>query len=376
MHSSTIFLTRRAASARIALSALMLASCCATSFAQTREPTSPPKATTQRAAPKVASEANKPPLPSLTPGDRCTGDPKFLEKIGFSKRALVDTTSTHRLGLQVTDMLPDGQRGRSTQHESWMQAGFLGRVQRDKDGNIYTYAAPSVTLVHNPIEKANIIYRVDSATGVMASFAELPKTAPATEQNPFGLLALTLDCEQNALYAASVFGSTASTENGIVAKIDLQTRAVTVVRRGVDALSLLVAFDHRGKRLFAGTARDNVVVSYGINADGTLADDETIEIKLDEVSAAQDKRARVLRIDGRGRMYVRSIPFEYTLAARSTIPTTEMNFVKAASGKGAFSLVDQKQTDVPALRSAPANSEGSPPLIDRLNDSKGGQAPN
>jgi hypothetical protein len=53
-----------------------------------------------------------------------------------------------------------------------------------------------------------------------------------------------------------------------------------------------------------------------------------------------------------------------------------MNFVKAASGKGAFSLVDQKQTDVPALRSAPANSEGSPPLIDRLNDSKGGQAPN
>jgi hypothetical protein len=315
----------------------------------------PVEAATKAAAAKLATAPIEQ-APILTSGDRCTGDPKFLEKIGFSKRAMVDTTSTHRLGLQVTDVSPQGQLGRTTQHESWMQAGYLGRVQRDRDGHLYTYPAPSVTLVHNPIEKANIVYRVESATGVMQPFAELPKAAPATEQNPFGLLALTLDCQQNALYAASVFGSTVSTENGVIAKIDVQTRAVTIVRRGIDALSLLVVFDHRGKRLFAGAARDNVIVSYGINADGSLADDETVEIKLDEVSAAQDKRARVLRVDGRGRMYVRSIPFEYTLAARTTIPTVEMNFAKTEAGKGksAFSLVDLKQTDVPTLNAAPS----------------------
>jgi hypothetical protein len=294
---------------------------------------------------------------SLMPGDRCTGDPKFLEKIGFSKRALVDTTSTHRLGLLVTDVSPQGQPGRSTQHESWTKAGFLGRVQRDKDGNIYTYPAPSVTLVHNPIEKANIVYRVDSETGVMAPFAELPKEAAATEQNPFGLLALALDCEADALYAASVYGSTASSEKGIIARIDLKTRDVKIVKRGIDALSLLVAFDGRGKRLYAGTARDNAVVSYGVKKDGGLGDDEAAEIKLDDVKSAQDKRARVLRVDGRGRMYVRAIPFEYNLAARTTIPTAEMNFAKNEKN-GKLEIVDEKTTDVPAATIAPPE----PPL--------------
>jgi hypothetical protein len=312
------------------------------------------------------SNATQPEL-TLRPGDRCTGDPKFLEKIGFSKRALVDTTSTHRIGLQVTDIQPDGSRGRSTQHDTWKQAGFLGRVQRDKEGNVYTYPVPNVTLTYNPVEKANIVYRIESETGVMTPFVELPKVAPATEQNPFGLLALALDCEQNALYASSVYGSTASTENGVIAKIDLTTKAVTIVKKNIDALSLLVAFDGRGKRLYVGTARDNAVVSYALKKDGTLADDESIEIKLDEIQAAQDKRPRVLRVDGRGRMYVRAIPFEYNLAARTTIPTTEMNFAPQASAadtsndkknqSARFALLDQKTTDVPALRLPPNTDE-------------------
>lgn len=294
---------------------------------------------------------------ALVPGDRCTGDPKFLEKIGFSKRALVDTTSTHRVGLLVTDVNAQGERGRSTQHESWTQAGFLGRVQRDREGNIYTYPAPSVTLVYNPVEKANIVYRVESDTGVMAPFVELPKEAPATEQNPFGLLSLALDCEGNALYASSVYGSTASAEKGVIARIDLATKEVKVLKRGIDALSLLVAFDSRGKRLYVGTARDNTVVSYGFKKDGTLADDEAVEIKLDDVKSAQDKRARVLRVDGRGRMYVRAIPFEYNLAARSTIPIAEMNFAKHEKSSK-LTLVDEKLSEVASAQTtAPTSGE-------------------
>jgi hypothetical protein len=290
---------------------------------------------------------------ALTPGDRCTGDPKFLEKIGFSKRALVDTTSSHRIGLLVTDVTPQGQPGRSTQHESWTQAGFLGRVQRDRLGNIYTYAAPSVTLVHNPVEKANIVYRVESETGVMAPFVELPKEAAATEQNPFGLLSLALDCEANALYASSVYGSTASSEKGMIVRIDLATKELRVMKRGLDALSLLVASDTRGKRLYVGTARDNAVVSFGFKSDGALADDETVEVKLDDVKSAQDKRARVLRVDGRGRLYVRAIPFEYNLAARTSLPTSESTFAKNDKS-GKLVLVDEKFTEAAVSTSVPS----------------------
>lgn len=308
---------------------------------------------------KGATTTNATKAASLTPGDRCTGDPKFLEKLGMSKRAMVDTTSTHRIGLVVTDVTQQGQPGRSQQHESWAQAGYLGRVQRDKDGNIYTYPAPSVSLVYNPIEKANIIYRIESETGVMAPFVEIPKEAAASERNPFGLLSLTLDCEQQALYASSVYGSTASSEKGVIARIDLKTKEVKIIKRGIDALSLLVAFDERGKRLYAGASRDNAVVSYGFNKDGTLADDETVEIKLDDVKSAQDKRARVLRVDGRGRMYVRAIPFEYTLNARTTIPTAEMIFVKNEKS-GKLDVAEEKLTNVTVSAIAPPESPKPP----------------
>ncbi len=309
------------------------------------------------AATTIAPAATTASAQTLVSGDRCTGDPKFLEKIGFSKRAMVDTTSTHRLGLLVTDVTVQGKSARSTQHESWQIGGFLGRVQRDRDGHVFTYPVPSITLAYNPVEKSNIVYRVDSDTGVMSAFVEIPKAAPATEQNPFGLLALALDCEQHALYAASVYGSTASTENGVIAKIDLATRGVTIVKRGIDALSLLVAFDRGQKRLFVGSARDNAIVSYAITKTGALSADEAVEIKLDAIPAAQDKRARVLRLDGRGRLYVRSIPFEYNLAARTVIPTTEMNFaVDNLDGKSrTFKLIDQRSVDLPAptLREPP-----------------------
>ena len=96
----------------------------------------------------------------------------------------------------------------------------------------------------------------------------------------------------------------------MIVRVDLATRAVTVVRRDIDALALTIGQSAQGKRLFAGSARDNTVLSYGINSDGTLASDETVEIKLDEISTAQDKRPRVLRIDGQGRLYIRASPFD------------------------------------------------------------------
>jgi hypothetical protein len=56
----------------------------------------------------------------------------------------------------------------------------------------------------------------------------------------------------------------------------LKTKDVKIVKRGLDALSLLVAFDGRGKRLYAGAARDNAVVSYGVKKDGGIGDDEAV----------------------------------------------------------------------------------------------------
>ncbi|MCS6997489.1 MAG: hypothetical protein NZ533_11205 [Casimicrobiaceae bacterium] len=291
----------------------------------------------------------------LMPADRCTGDPKFLERIGLSRRAIIDTTGTRGVGVIVFDVDERGQPTRSVVHPSWSQAGHVGRIQRDRHGHIYLHPAPNVSLEHNPIERANRIYRIDSESGVMSLFVELPKAAEANERNPFGVLALALDCDADALYASTVYGSTPSAERGVIARIDLGTRTVRVARTGLDALSLAVAREGPGRRLYVGTARDNTIISYAIKPDGTLADDERVEIELDRIPVAQDKRPRVLRIDAEGRLHVRSIPFDYTLAARTSIPTAELVFARTASG--AFELIHQRESQVPAGGRVPRPAE-------------------
>ena len=103
--------------------------------------------------------------------DTCVGNPKFLAKFGATTKALVDTTSTQFVGVSLLDVDARGEYTRRATHPSWSIAGDLGRVQRDADGNVYTYPAPAVTLVRNPFDKSNIIYRVNTDSGVMVAFA-------------------------------------------------------------------------------------------------------------------------------------------------------------------------------------------------------------
>jgi hypothetical protein len=306
---------------------------------------------------------------TLAPADDCTSDPKFLQKMGISRKAMVDTTQAQPVGMSVVEMDDKGKILRRGQHPSWAQAGYLGRVQRDREGNIYSYAVPGFTLQFNPPEKANVLHRVDTETGIMAPFVEIKSEKGPTERNPFGVLAVALDCAQNALYVATVMGSSASEEHGAIARVGLADRSVRIVKRGVDVLSLTIGQSAAGRRLFLGTARDNSVISYGINAQGDLVGEPTLEIDLDQIPAAQDKRARVLRFNARGQLSLRAIPFDYTLAVRSSIPTAELTFASAlgTAGKTSFVLQSQRSYDhamnaarpdaAPASEKSPATAQ-------------------
>jgi hypothetical protein len=296
-----------------------------------------PAATVATVAPRVA-------VPLLA--DSCVGDPKFITKFGLSRRSLVDTSRADILGLSVIDVDAKGTPTRRFQHPSWTQAGSLGRVQRDRFGNIYVYPAPAVNVANNPVEKSNFLYRIDSETGEMAPFAELPKAGQAASNgNPFGLMALAYDCDQESLYVSTLYASTASEERGLIARVDLKTKAVTVVRRGIDVLSLTVGRESDGRRrLYAGAVRDNVIVSYPIESSGALGGSETVEIHLDGIAVAQDKRPRVLRFDARGQLSVRSIPFDYALTARTSIPSAELRFSRDSSSRK-FKLIEERAVD-------------------------------
>ena len=109
-------------------------------------------------------------------------------------------------GVLLVELDAEGRSGRTYQHPSWTQGGYLGPTVTDNGGNTYLFPIPWVNLLENPTAKQNIVYKIDAGTGVMAAFVQLPAGGELNERNPFGLLSLSFDCDTHSLYATSVAG--------------------------------------------------------------------------------------------------------------------------------------------------------------------------
>ena len=197
----------------------------------------------------------------------CARNPEFIKKAGMQQPIAIDTQQSRLPGLVIRELL--GQK-RVYRHTSWDQTGHVASTVRDSDGNIYVVPTPSISLEHNPLENRNTIYKVDSMTGVMSPFLELPLPEQSSQTNPFGTLGLALDCESNSLYVSSVAGSTHDQINGRIYQINLSTAQIESEFAGFDPIGLGL-FDTGGnKRLYFGDARSSSVFSLPVDDKGGL----------------------------------------------------------------------------------------------------------
>ena len=256
--------------------------------------------------------------------DYCKRSPKFRDTEGFSTRAVLSTADRGVKGAIMVEVGPNGQAGRTYQSPSWDDAGYLGHVVLDRGGNVYTFPAPHVSLIDNPPELQNIIYRIDSTTAEMTRFYTL--TAPAQDSsvnptvnptvNPFGLMGLAYDCDTESLYAASVAGSTREATLGQIVRLDLASREVRFRYEGIDAFGLGLYVGSTGKRLYYGLARAPEIYSIGVDQAGDLLDDVRLEITLPDPTL----KARRLVFSRDGTLEVRSRPFDFNLIVTSERP--------------------------------------------------------
>src|SRR5262249_40141377 len=143
----------------------------------------------------------------------CQRLPDFVKTIGF-KRPAIDTTGDRTLGLVLLDAAASHPAEHTYQHPSWSTAGYLGSHIQDKYGNIYVTPAPRVDLLHNPPELQDRVYRVDTRSGELKEYVELPSPQSPSQHNPFGAMGLAYDCQTDSLYVSSLAGSTRTTELG------------------------------------------------------------------------------------------------------------------------------------------------------------------
>lgn len=246
----------------------------------------------------------------------CRKQPPFAQALGFSRSTVLSTAERTVKGLIIVEPAATGSNAkpRTYQHPSWTMGGYLGPNAIDQNGNIFVAPAPRVNLIDNPPERANVIYKVDAATGVMTGFLDLPAAQAPSLTNPFGVLGLTYDCDTNTMYAASVAGSSREQELGRIFRIDLSTGKVASQLDGIDAIGLGVFNGANGKRLYFGSARTQDVRSIELDVSGNFYGEPRIEFSLAGLGPDGNDKARKISFDRTNDMTVNGTKFTYNLA--------------------------------------------------------------
>ncbi len=260
--------------------------------------------------PTAASTATVGPVGGV---DGCRAGPRFQSSLGLSNQAVLTTSLTDVKGLAILDPAANNGQGGIYQHESWDDAGFLGPFITDRRGHIYTAPVPLVSLVDNPPEQQNRIYRVDTDSQVMALYIELPWAQPPSGANPFGVVGLAYDCETDTLYATSLAGSTASQTLGRIFHIDLAEARVLAQADGIDAMGVGVFNGVKGKRLYFGLARAPEVHSIALDAQGNFVGEPRREFSFASHVVAGRRTVRRIRFGTEGVMTLHMIDFNFTL---------------------------------------------------------------
>ncbi len=244
----------------------------------------------------------------------CKRSPLFPTKHGLKAPFAIDLRQgTDFRGLRIVEAK---RNGRFLQLPGWDRFGFLGLYTLDDKGNIYTSPMPYVSIDINPPKEQNKILKVDSKTGKMDVFLDLPAANPPSAKNPFGVIGLEYDCTTRSLYATSLAGSTYKNETGKIFQINPDTKKILDTYDNLDAMGVTVFAGKTGRRIYLGLARKPEVYSIGLNEKGGFKDDLRFEFSLKDVPGGTNVKAHRMQIKD-GIMTLKAREFSYSLISAS-----------------------------------------------------------
>lgn len=225
--------------------------------------------------------------------------------------ALALSTEGREKGLALIT----GEAQAPYQHTTWDDAGYLGAIVYDHEGNIYAAPTPRLSLADNPLAGVTTLWRVDSATAEMRPFVTMP--GAANERNPFGVLGLFYACDTDTLYAGTVIGSTPSNERGGVIAVHLPDGATYPILSDLDVMGVMVVRQAGSLVLYAGLARSPDIVAVPLDEQGQAAGPVRPLIDLIKAGATPQERARKLRLIN-GVLVADLVPFNFSLQSSAS----------------------------------------------------------
>lgn len=256
--------------------------------------------------------------PILTVIPECKGAPKYLSQAQFVPGRPFGFSVSEKgvTGLALVQFPSQGVPYKQFVLPSWSNAGHLGAVITDKEGNSYVIPRPFINTLKNDPLMQNQVYKIDTHTGEMLPYIKLDGPEKKEETtNPFGLLGIFLDCESEIIYTASVLGSSADFERGIIYAIKMGAQPeVVATMSGVDAMGLHVCYFYGEKYLLFGKARTSEVYKVLLDEKGGFKGEPELLLSLESLGDRGDDKPRKIRFSNKGELMVSGVNFNFNLA--------------------------------------------------------------
>ncbi len=261
--------------------------------------------------------------------NNCKRMPAFVSKMGFPNGSSFETTDERKMGLILRQRAQAGNINstivKEYQHPSWTKGGWLAPIVLDEQGNCFVAPAPFINLLNNPNNKRNIIYKVDSQTGVMDEWITLP-TPDSTVQNPFGIIAMIYLCETRTLFVSTLAGSDRQNERGGIYAIDADSKKIIDKITGIDAMGMGVNYIEGKRKLYFGTGRSSDIFSVTLTKNGAFDNKPTKAFTIENRGVRGDDKVRRIFTNTDGSLTIAGFEFNYNLIAPREKQETQYTF--------------------------------------------------
>ena len=244
----------------------------------------------------------------------CARLPSFLKSLHISQPVMIDLSQKHFKGIALLH----GQQFSKAMHpKQWEQYGHFGTYTLDKEGNIFLVPMPYISIKPTTFNLQKNIYRLDSHTGKIEIFMHFDNVHPSP-RNPYGINAITFDCDDNTLWVAAIDETDYQTQRGVIYHIDIQTKRILSQIEGTDVLTLSILKNKKSKYLLAGGARENVLYAYDLHhyqAEQYNPNFKPVKLFTLPVS---NEYIRKIKIKDKNHLRLETIPFSYTLITQTS----------------------------------------------------------
>jgi len=246
-------------------------------------------------------------LDEFTKSKSCARIPTFLYKMGI-KRPIIDLSQQRYKGIAF---YYGTKFNRVLHKKEWERYDALGTYTIDKVGNIYLTPNPFISIKPTTFNLQKAIYKIDSVSGKLSRWLVIDEVKP-NASNPYGLISIVYDCDNNSLIVSSIDRSNYKAQKGRIYKIDPKTKNVEKLVDGFDALTVNILHTKKEKFLLAGSARDSGVYAFAFKGEKLTPN----AIKLFELPNPS-LRVRKIKVIGKNRLKIEAIKFNYSLVAES-----------------------------------------------------------